>query len=106
MASALSHRSLLRRAPALWRVCCVHPLSLTLKGHANRSSVALAMRPGAAGVGTFPEWLSLAVAPASKGLIPQPVSMSGTESRDERRQASRTHSQISLATARGAMVTY
>lgn len=29
-----------------------------------------------AGVGTFPEWLSLAVAPASKGLIPQPVSMS------------------------------
>ena len=29
-----------------------------------------------AGVGTFPGWLSLAVAPASKGLIPQPVSMS------------------------------
>ena len=34
-----------------------------------------------AGVGTFPGWLSLAVAPASKGLIPQPVSMSGSKSR-------------------------
>src|ERR1700676_4696225 len=32
-----------------------------------------------AGVGTFPGWLSLAVAPASKGLIPQPVSMSGLQ---------------------------
>ncbi|MDB6162120.1 MAG: hypothetical protein JWO04_5826 [Gammaproteobacteria bacterium] len=34
---------------------------------------------GIAGVGTFPGWLSLAVAPASKGLIPQPVSMSGLQ---------------------------
>ncbi len=34
-----------------------------------------------AGVGTFPGWLSLAVAPASKGLIPQPVSMSDSKSR-------------------------
>ena len=34
-----------------------------------------------AGVGTFPDGLSLAVAPASKGLFPQPVSMSGAQSR-------------------------
>jgi hypothetical protein len=33
-------------------------------------------RTALAGVGTFPGWLNLAVAPASKGLIPQPVSMS------------------------------
>src|SRR5262249_33152952 len=31
---------------------------------------------GIAGVGTFPGWLNLAVAPTSKGLIPRSVSMS------------------------------
>jgi hypothetical protein len=47
------------------------------RSHANRSSVD--PRPiggGTAGVGTFPDGLGLAVAPASKGLFPQPVSMS------------------------------
>src|SRR5262249_19196275 len=44
---------------------------------AHLSTQPLACADGeVAGVGTFPGWLSLAVAPASKGLIPQPVSMS------------------------------
>src|ERR1700730_7040951 len=52
------------------------------RGHADRSSVDASPRAqGVAGVGTFPGWLSLAVAPASKGLIPQPVSMSNQEFR-------------------------
>src|SRR6185437_9967806 len=42
---------------------------------------AQALRGRIAGVGTFPGWLVLAVAPASKGLIPQPVSMSDRQFR-------------------------
>ena len=75
---------LLRSAPrarenSLPGACRVHPVPVppvraTLSAH-------LSMPEGTAGVGTFPGWLSLAVAPASKGLIPQPVSMSGVECR-------------------------
>src|SRR5580700_5016149 len=58
------------------------------RGHADRSSVDASPRgAGIAGVGTFPGWLSLAVAPASKGLIPQPVSMSNQEFRMTPRDA-------------------
>jgi hypothetical protein len=55
---------------------------------------------GIAGVGTFPGWLSLAVAPASKGLIPQPVSMSGVQCIAGLEDASRRASRRQVA-ARG-----
>src|SRR5437016_13907376 len=48
----------------------------TLTAHLSTPAEA-----GIAGVGTFPVWLALAVAPASKGLIPQPVSMSDQQFR-------------------------
>ncbi len=44
-------------------------------GHSDHSSTS-PLGSRVAGVGTFPGWLGSAVAPASKGLIPQPVSMS------------------------------
>jgi hypothetical protein len=65
------------------------------RSHAVRSSVdpfrARRLHGRIAGVGTFTGWLGLAVAPASKGLIPQPVSMSQQQFRgsSERRSSAR-----------------
>src|SRR3954465_5560146 len=56
--------------------------------HGRYTTCSSADPLGVAGVGTFPDGLSLAVAPASKGLFPQPVSMSGAESRVSRGGAS------------------
>src|SRR6185312_8252093 len=55
-----------------------------------------------AGVGTFPGWLVLAVAPASKGLIPQPVSMSERQFRVRVRNTSSEGPEIQLTIACGS----
>src|ERR1044071_1069880 len=75
--SQKAHR-LTRRAPAVRRGWAV---SIDrLRGRYTTCSSADPFGR-VAGVGTFPDGLSLAVAPASKGLFPQPVSMSGAQSR-------------------------
>jgi hypothetical protein len=63
----------------------------TLTAHLSTLSGSLSAIGGIAGVGTFPGWLSLAVAPASKGLIPQPVSMSAQQFIARVIDASRRH---------------
>jgi hypothetical protein len=86
--TARSPRAFLRSAWPDGQVSRVHP-RLRFSKRACRPRGPLIYRcwtgskppSAAAGVGTFPGWLGLAVAPASKGLIPQPVSMSGWESR-------------------------